>query len=92
MTENLESLKTRLDHLEKELLLGATRQSAKRIGELLLPDFFIEALPEEKRKNIFSAAITEFAEHGYLNASTNHIVNAAGKDEDSPISQTRRWG
>lgn len=38
----------------------------------------LDALPEEKRKNILSAALTEFAEHGYLNASTNRIVKAAG--------------
>lgn len=38
----------------------------------------LESLPEEKRKNILSACLTEFAEHGYLNASTNRIVKAAG--------------
>ncbi len=38
----------------------------------------LAALPEDKRKNILSAALTEFAEHGYLNASTNRIVKAAG--------------
>ncbi len=38
----------------------------------------LDALPDEKRKNILSAALTEFAEHGYLNASTNRIVKAAG--------------
>jgi len=38
----------------------------------------LDALPEEKRKNILSAALTEFAEHGYTNASTNRIVKAAG--------------
>jgi AcrR family transcriptional regulator len=38
----------------------------------------LESLPEEKRKNILSAALTEFAEHGYTNASTNRIVKAAG--------------
>lgn len=38
----------------------------------------LDALPEEKRKNILSAALTEFAEHGYTNASTNRIVRAAG--------------
>ena len=38
----------------------------------------LDALPEEKRINILNAALTEFAEHGYLNASTNRIVKAAG--------------
>lgn len=38
----------------------------------------LESLPEEKRKNILGACLTEFAEHGYLNASTNRIVKAAG--------------
>ena len=38
----------------------------------------LESLPEEKRKNILNACLTEFAEHGYLNASTNRIVKAAG--------------
>lgn len=38
----------------------------------------LDALPEDKRQNILSAALTEFAEHGYLNASTNRIVKAAG--------------
>ncbi len=36
------------------------------------------ALPEDKRQNILNAALTEFAEHGYINASTNRIVKAAG--------------
>lgn len=38
----------------------------------------LDALPENKRQNILNAALTEFAEHGYLNASTNRIVKAAG--------------
>jgi AcrR family transcriptional regulator len=39
---------------------------------------FLEALPEEKREKILQASLDEFAEHGYLNASTNRIVKAAG--------------
>ena len=35
-------------------------------------------LPKEKRKAILDAAATEFAEHGYKEASTNRIVQAAG--------------
>ncbi len=38
----------------------------------------LDALPDDKRINILNAALTEFAEHGYLNASTNRIVKAAG--------------
>lgn len=38
----------------------------------------LEALPEDKRRNILSASLGEFAEHGYINASTNRIVKAAG--------------
>ncbi len=38
----------------------------------------LEALPEDKRQKILTASITEFAEHGYLGASTNRIVAAAG--------------
>lgn len=37
-----------------------------------------EALPEEKRQKILDACLDEFAEHGYLSASTNRIVRAAG--------------
>ncbi len=36
-----------------------------------------EALSEEKQKRIMDACLHEFAEHGYLNASTNRIVGAA---------------
>ncbi|MCL2567997.1 MAG: TetR/AcrR family transcriptional regulator [Oscillospiraceae bacterium] len=36
------------------------------------------ALPEEKRRAIFHAAMAEFAEFGYEKASTNRIVQAAG--------------
>ena len=38
----------------------------------------LEALPEDKRQKILQASLTEFAEHGYLNASTNRIVQMAG--------------
>jgi AcrR family transcriptional regulator len=38
----------------------------------------LEALPEDKRQKILQASLTEFAEHGYLNASTNRIVQTAG--------------
>ena len=38
----------------------------------------LEALPEDKRQRILQASLDEFAEHGYLNASTNRIVQAAG--------------
>jgi TetR/AcrR family transcriptional regulator len=38
----------------------------------------LEALPDDKRRSILSASLAEFAEHGYLNASTNRIVKAAG--------------
>lgn len=37
-----------------------------------------DALPEEKRQKILTACLDEFAEHGYVNASTNSIVKAAG--------------
>jgi TetR/AcrR family transcriptional regulator len=37
-----------------------------------------DALPEEKRQKILTACLDEFAEHGYVNASTNQIVKAAG--------------
>jgi thiamine biosynthesis lipoprotein ApbE len=37
-----------------------------------------DALPEEKRQKILTACLDEFAEHGYVNASTNRIVRAAG--------------
>jgi len=36
------------------------------------------ALPKEKQETIFRAAALEFAEHGYAEASTNRIVQAAG--------------
>ena len=39
---------------------------------------FLDALPENKRERILQASLDEFAEHGYLNASTNRIVRAAG--------------
>ena len=35
-------------------------------------------LPEEKQRAILDAAASEFAEHGYKEASTNRIVRAAG--------------
>jgi AcrR family transcriptional regulator len=35
-------------------------------------------LPEEKRQNIVNAAIDEFAQHGFENASTNRIVEKSG--------------
>jgi AcrR family transcriptional regulator len=38
----------------------------------------LEALPEDKRRSILKASLTEFAERGYVNASTNSIVKAAG--------------
>ncbi len=38
----------------------------------------LEALPEDKRQKILQASLGEFAEHGYINASTNRIVKAAG--------------
>lgn len=38
----------------------------------------LDALPKDKREKILSACLTEFAEHGYTNASTNRIVQAAG--------------
>ncbi len=38
----------------------------------------LEALPEDKRRSILSASLGEFAEHGYIGASTNRIVKAAG--------------
>ena len=38
----------------------------------------IEALPDDKRLKILQASLAEFAEHGYLGASTNRIVQAAG--------------
>lgn len=37
-----------------------------------------DALPEEKRQKILTACLDEFAEYGYVNASTNRIVRAAG--------------
>jgi TetR/AcrR family transcriptional regulator len=37
-----------------------------------------EALPEDKRQKILDACLDEFAEYGYINASTNRIVRAAG--------------
>ena len=40
MKQTLEWLKSHLLNLENELLLGETRRSAQRIGELLSPDFF----------------------------------------------------
>jgi hypothetical protein len=40
MTQDLGWLKSHLEKLENELLLGETRRSAQRIGELLSPDFF----------------------------------------------------
>lgn len=40
MMQDLRWLKSHLEKLENELLLGETRQSAQRIGELLSPDFF----------------------------------------------------
>jgi hypothetical protein len=40
MTQDSVWLKSQLKKLENELLLDETRQSAKRIGELLSPDFF----------------------------------------------------
>jgi len=40
-------------------------------------------LPEEKRKNIISAAINEFAEYGLENASTNRIVVNSGISKGS---------
>ncbi len=40
MTQDLGWLKSHLEKLENELLLGETRRSAQRIGELFSPDFF----------------------------------------------------
>jgi len=37
-----------------------------------------DKLTEEKKNNIIHACISEFASHGYLNASTNSIVKKAG--------------
>ena len=38
----------------------------------------IQALPEDKRQRILQACLEEFSAHGYENASTNRIVQAAG--------------
>jgi TetR/AcrR family transcriptional regulator len=38
----------------------------------------LETSPEDKRQKILQASLNEFAEHGYLGASTNRIVQAAG--------------
>ena len=38
----------------------------------------MEALPEDKRQKILQASLDEFAERGYMGASTNRIVQAAG--------------
>ena len=38
----------------------------------------MDALPEDKRRKILQASLNEFAAHGYLGASTNRIVAAAG--------------
>jgi AcrR family transcriptional regulator len=38
----------------------------------------LDALPEDKRQKILIASLDEFAGHGYINASTNRIVQAAG--------------
>ncbi len=40
-------------------------------------------LPEEKRQTILTAAISEFAEFGYQNASTNGIVKKSGISKGS---------
>lgn len=40
-------------------------------------------LPEDKRRTIVDAAIEEFGEHGFLNASTNNIVSKAGISKGS---------
>jgi TetR/AcrR family transcriptional regulator len=38
----------------------------------------LEALPGDKRQRILQACLEEFSAHGYENASTNRIVQAAG--------------
>lgn len=40
-------------------------------------------LPDEKRKRIFSAAVTEFSEMGYNSASMNSVVKEAGISKGS---------
>jgi len=48
-----------------------------RKEECPITEAFI-ALPKEKQETILLAAANEFAEHGYAEASTNRIVQAAG--------------
>lgn len=43
-----------------------------------LTEEILNKIPEDKREKIIYAAIEEFAAHGYKNASTNKIVEAAG--------------
>ncbi|MCX7951096.1 MAG: TetR/AcrR family transcriptional regulator [Clostridiales bacterium] len=43
-----------------------------------LTEEILNKIPEDKREKIIYAAIEEFAIHGYKNASTNKIVEAAG--------------
>lgn len=48
-----------------------------------MPKQTFHNLPEEKRQNIISAAIEEFAEYGLENASTNRIVENSGISKGS---------
>ncbi len=42
-----------------------------------------DELASEKKERIINAGIDEFAEHGYINASTNRIVKASGISKGS---------
>ncbi len=53
-----------------------TRWSSKRT-EVLLAQLF-DRIPEEKRHALFTAALEEFANRGYSDASTNAIVKRMG--------------
>ena len=48
-----------------------------------MPTSLFFGLSAEKRKNIFSAGISEFADYGYENSSTNRIVKKAGINKGS---------
>ncbi|MCX4272654.1 MAG: TetR/AcrR family transcriptional regulator [Acetatifactor sp.] len=53
------------------------------LRENIMPTPLFFGLCTEKRQNIFAAGISEFADYGYENSSTNRIVKKAGISKGS---------
>ena len=65
------------------LILDAKSDHMVILREIIMPTPLFFGLRTEKRQNIFAAGISEFADYGYENSSTNRIVKKAGISKGS---------